>query len=169
MNTRKKRKFKIHTGSLFEMPFKRPKKKFFKVFLVGTLNLCLKEPEKMQKTRNQSDHPRQRKRPKTGKILPNSNFALFLAVFWSFLGPEWSDSSLVFCICSGSLRHKFRVPTRHTLKKFFFWPFKGLLAILKAKLLCGGTYLRIVLYDFPFYYLYRHTKAGGWISKTIFL
>ena len=29
-------------------------KKFFKVWLVGTLNLCLKEPEKMQKSRNQS-------------------------------------------------------------------------------------------------------------------
>ena len=49
---------------------------------MGTLNLCLKEPEKMQKTRNQSDHPRQRKRPKTGKIQPNSNFA----IFWQFLG-----------------------------------------------------------------------------------
>ena len=30
----------------------------------------------MHKTRNQSDHPRQRKRPKTGKNLPNFNFAI---------------------------------------------------------------------------------------------
>ena len=64
-------------------PFKMPKK-IFKVCLVGTLNLCLKEPEKMQKTRNQSDHPIQRKRPKTGKILPNSNFAIFWQFFLVF-------------------------------------------------------------------------------------
>ena len=88
MNTRKKQKFKIHTGSVSEMALfmvnfqDKAKKKFSKVCLVGTLNLCLKEPEKMQKTRNQSDHPRQRKRPKTGKNQPNSNFA----IFWQFLG-----------------------------------------------------------------------------------
>ena len=88
------------------------------VCLVGTLNLCLKEPEKVHKTRNQSDHPRQRKRPKTGKNLPNFNFAILWQFFFSFLSQEWSDSSLVFCIFSGFLRHKFRVPTRHTLKNF---------------------------------------------------
>ena len=33
----------------------KPKKNFFKICLVGTLNLCIKEPEKMQKSRNQSD------------------------------------------------------------------------------------------------------------------
>ena len=32
---------------------------------MGTLYLCLKISEKMQKTRNQSDHPGQRKLPKT--------------------------------------------------------------------------------------------------------
>ena len=37
---------------------------FFKVCRVGTLNLCLKVPEQMQKTRNQFDHPRLRKRQK---------------------------------------------------------------------------------------------------------
>ena len=58
------------------------KKKIFKVCLVGTLNLCLKEPEKMQKTRNKSDHPRQRKCPKTGKNLPNFNFA----IHWQYFG-----------------------------------------------------------------------------------
>ena len=95
MNTRKKRKIKIHTGSVFKMPFKtakaplKGKKKFFKVYLVGTLNLCLKEPEKMQKTRNQSDNPRQRIRPKTGKILPNSNFA----IFWQFFFLVFSAKS----------------------------------------------------------------------------
>ena len=77
MNTRKKRKFKIHTGSVFKMAFKITKtplkgqKKFFKVCLVGTLNLCLKEPEKMQKTRDESDHSGLRKLQKTAKKLQN--------------------------------------------------------------------------------------------------
>ena len=78
MNTRKKRNFKIHNGSVFEMafkiaetPLKRQKKKFFKVCLVGTLNLCLKEPEKMQKTRDESDHSGLRKLQKTAKKLQN--------------------------------------------------------------------------------------------------
>ena len=56
-----------------QIPFIRPEKNFFKVWVVGTLNLCLKVPEKMQKTRNQSDHPKLRKRPKTVKNQTNSN------------------------------------------------------------------------------------------------
>ena len=52
-------------------PIHKSKIKCSKVPLVGTLNLCLKMPEKMQKTRNESDHPGLRKRPKTGK---NSQF-----------------------------------------------------------------------------------------------
>ena len=57
----------------------------------------------------------------------------FGSFFFSFLSQEGSDSSLVFCIFSGSLRHKYRVPTRHTLKNFF-WPFKGVSAVLKGKI-----------------------------------
>ena len=56
MNTRKKQKFKIHTGSVSEMALfmvnfqdKVEKKNLQSM---GSLNLCLKEPEKMQKTRN---------------------------------------------------------------------------------------------------------------------
>ena len=55
MNTSKKPKFKIHTGSVFKMAFKiaetplKGQKKFFQVCLVDTLNLCLKVPEKMQR------------------------------------------------------------------------------------------------------------------------
>ena len=121
---KKKRKFKIHTGSVFKMAFKiaktplKGKKNFFKVCLVGTLNLCLKMPKQMQKTRNQSDHPYMRKRQKTVKNQSNSYFVVFV-VFGRFLSLEGSDSPLVFCILSGTLRHKFRVPTRHTLKKIF--------------------------------------------------
>ena len=41
----------------------------------------------MQKTRNQSDHPRQRKRPKTVKELPNSNLPYF-GSFFAFTQPR---------------------------------------------------------------------------------
>ena len=50
---------------------------------------------------------------------------LILQFFGSFLSLEWSDSSLVFCIILGILRHKFRVPTKGTLGNFHFWPLKG--------------------------------------------
>ena len=72
-----KRKFKIDTGSvskivLFMVHFHdNAKKKFFKVCLVGTLNLSLKVPKKMQKTRDESDHSRLRKLPKNAEKLQN--------------------------------------------------------------------------------------------------
>ena len=137
MNTRKKRKFKIHTGSVFKMAFKIAKsplkgqKKIFKVCLVGTLNLCLKEPEKMQKTRNQSDHPRQRKPQKLAKFCQ----ILIWQFFSSFL--KFSQPRVIGFI--SSLLHLFRlletqVQSTHKayFEEFFFWPFKGVLAILKA-------------------------------------
>ena len=77
-------------------PLYRSKIKFLKVPLVGTLNLCLKMPEKMQKTRNESDHPGLRKRQKTDEkyqFLISCKFQQFLDVFsahvdriefWSF-------------------------------------------------------------------------------------
>ena len=67
----------------------KPKKNVFKVWVVGTLNLCLKVPKKMQKTRNQSDHPILRKRPKTVKNQTNSN----VVYFWQFLDvfSVWDD------------------------------------------------------------------------------
>ena len=48
-------------------PLYKSEIKYSKVPLVGTLNLCLKMPEKMQKTRNESDHPGLRNHPKTIK------------------------------------------------------------------------------------------------------
>ena len=45
-------------------PIHKSKIKCSKVPLVGALNLCLKMPEKMQKTRNESDHPEMRKHKK---------------------------------------------------------------------------------------------------------
>ena len=106
MNSRTKRKFKTHSGRvfkivLFTVHFQEKAKKILKVCLVGTLNLCLKAPKKTQKTRDESNYSRLRKRSKTAKKLQNQN--------------------LVICIFSGSLRHNFRLPTRHTLKIFFFF------------------------------------------------
>ena len=51
---------------------------------MGTLNLCLKEPEQMQKTRDESDHSGPRKLQKTAKKVQNQNlaeFCQFLDVF----------------------------------------------------------------------------------------
>ena len=49
-------------------PFIGQKLNFLKVPLVSTLNLCFKMPKKMQKTRDESDHSRLRKLPKTDNI-----------------------------------------------------------------------------------------------------
>ena len=57
------------------------------------------------------------KRPKTIRNVPKSRLAIFTS-FWTFSQPRMIEF-LVFCIFSGTLRHKFRVPTRHTLKIFF--------------------------------------------------
>ena len=81
---------KIHLKSLNHLY--KAGKKFFKLCLVGTLNLCLKAPEQMQKTRNQSVHPWLRKRPKTVKNWSNSIFANFRQFFGVF-----STSSFQAC------------------------------------------------------------------------
>ena len=68
------------------------RKNFFKVCLVGTLNLCLKVPEKMPKNRDESDHSRVRKCQKTDKIRQSLNltdFGQFLDVF--FVGDDRID------------------------------------------------------------------------------
>ena len=69
----------------------------------------------MQKTIDKSAHPWRRKHSKTVKN--QQNFVVAFGIFPSLEGP---DSSLLFCIFSSPLRHKFRVPTRHSWKKFFF-------------------------------------------------
>ena len=48
-------------------PLYKAKNNFFKAYLVGTLNLCLRVPDKVQKTRGESDPSRLRKLPKTTK------------------------------------------------------------------------------------------------------
>ena len=60
-----------------ENPLDKAKKKIFKVWVVDTLNFCLKVPKKIEKTRNQSDQPRLKKCQKTVKNRPNSNVAYF--------------------------------------------------------------------------------------------
>ena len=49
----------------------KAEKKLFKVCLMDTLNLCLKLPKKMQKTKDDSDKSRLRKFPKTAKKMQN--------------------------------------------------------------------------------------------------
>ena len=82
----------------FQNPLDKAEKNFFKVWVVGTLNLCLKVPKKMQKTRNQSDHPRLRKRPKTVKNRPNSN----VAFCWQFLDIFSAPNELKFFFVTSS-------------------------------------------------------------------
>ena len=99
---------------------------------MGTLNLCLKMPEKMQKTKNESDHPGLRKRPKTKKN-EIFDFAQFSTVFGCFLSPERSDQFFVFCIVSGVTRSMFTGLTKGTMEDFFstykeVWPIFGLQA-----------------------------------------
>ena len=50
------------------IPLYNAKKKFFKVCLVVTLNLCLRVPDKMQKTRGESDPFRLRKLSKSAHL-----------------------------------------------------------------------------------------------------
>ena len=76
---------------------------------------------------------------KTSKNCWNStkfDFTQFSIGFERFLSPGWSDLCLVFCIVSGILRHKFRVPTKGTLEDFFF-TYKGVCAKIAAH--CGRS------------------------------
>ena len=81
MNTRKNQKFKIHTRSVSEIELftvhfqEKDEKKFFKACLVGTLNLCLKVPDMMQKTRDVSYYSGLRKCPKNAVKRQNFNLA----------------------------------------------------------------------------------------------
>ena len=74
---------------IIEPPLQGRKKKFFKIWHVGTPNLCLKVPEQMQKTRDESDYSMLRKCPKTTEKRQNMN----LANFWQFLDvfSVWAD------------------------------------------------------------------------------
>ena len=52
---------------------------------MGILNLCLRAPEKMQRTRDESNHSTMRKRQKTDKnrqIFNLTDFGQFLNVFF---------------------------------------------------------------------------------------
>ena len=60
---------------------------FLKAWDVGTLNLCLKVPEKLQKTRDKCNHFRLKKQPITvKKKTKNIRICLILTVFGCFLG-----------------------------------------------------------------------------------
>ena len=110
------------TVKICQPPLQGQKKNFFKVCLVGTLNLCLKIPKKMQKTRDEPDHSRLQKLPKTAKKLQNQNLANFCQ-FWTF-----SLSGMIRLIFN--LLHLFRllwtqVQSTHKayFEEIFFCPF----------------------------------------------
>ena len=138
-------------------PLKGKKKKYALWVLLTCVSRSLNRCKRLEMNPITLGRENSKKLPKKCKIRIWQNFASF----WTF-----SLSGMIGLI--SSLLHLFRlletqVQSTHKayFEEIFIWPFKGVLAILKAKLLCGGAYLRIVLYDFPFYYLYRHTKAGG--------
>ena len=58
-------------------PFISKKKSFSKLPLVDTLNLYLVKPGALQKTKNWSNHPGLRKRPKTVENWTKSNIVIF--------------------------------------------------------------------------------------------
>ena len=104
-------------------PFIRPEKKFFEVCLVGTLNLCLKVPKRMQKTRDESDQSRLRKRPKTTEKRSKYEFGRFLTVFGRFLSLDWSDWFLVFSSVQAPRDTRLEYPQGILWR--FFCPYKG--------------------------------------------
>ena len=94
---------------------------------MGTLNLCIKMSEEMQKTRDETHHPRLRKYPETGEKWP--------ILIWVNNG-FWMFSQPIMIGCISSLLHLFRyietqVQSIHKgiSKNFYFrpkewsWPF----------------------------------------------
>ena len=133
MNTRKKRKLKIHTGSvskiaLFTALFQdKAEKKIVQSMPCGYSKLVSQVAQRCKRLEMNLitlGWENFQKLPKIAKL----EIGRFLPVFGRFLCLGWFNWFLVFCILSGSLRHNFRVPTRHTLMKHFFrlylenWP-----------------------------------------------
>ena len=80
-----------------------------------TLNLCLRVPEKMHKTRDESDPSRLRKLPKTApKPQIFADFLHFLYVF------SVRDDKIDFLSFASA-----QAPLRHTFKTFFFAELRG--------------------------------------------
>ena len=89
-------------------PFIGQKINCLKVPLFGTLNLGLKMPEKMQKTRNESDNPELRSHPKTGEkwpifldIFTQEQYAIgciFIFELLKILGHPKSKSLIIFVV-----------------------------------------------------------------------
>ena len=68
-------------------PKKNGISKFLEYYVVGSLNLCLKKPDSLQKESAQSDHPAKRKRTICGPILlfwANVKISQYLCTFRTF-------------------------------------------------------------------------------------
>ena len=74
---------------------RRSEKSFIYYVYIAFLSqkLCLKVLEKMQKTRNESDHPGLRKRPKIGIKWPILNLVNFIW-FWDDFSPRGKTKAL---------------------------------------------------------------------------
>ena len=110
------------------------KKNFFKVWHVGTQNLRLEMLITAQKSVFNFDHPSRRKCPICAKIQPFCSKGHFWSVLGHFLWLGWSKLKTDFCAVISISSFKFWVPTCHTLKKFFFGPQIGLIAIKIAQI-----------------------------------
>ena len=100
-------------------PFKGKKKSFSKVPFVGTLNLYLVTPDAMQKTKNWSDHPGLRKRPKTVENWTKSNIVILLQFLGIFSAQDDGINFSSFALRQAS--KDIRVHTNGTLEELFFY------------------------------------------------
>ena len=86
---------------------------------MGTLNLCLKMPDTMQKTRHKSDHPGLRKRSKTIENWVKSNFVLFQQFLDVFSSHDNRINFSSFALCQASQDTSLEYPQRVLLRIFF--------------------------------------------------
>ena len=107
---------------------------------MGTLKLCLKEPESTQFLFFQTEHVGLRKRQKT--VWRKQLMIIWRGkmVFGCFLSPTFSVWKNKNCIDSGSSRHNFRVPTCYTFDKFYWMIFFGIWAFF---VLLNGNFSKI--------------------------
>ena len=98
---------------------------------MGTLNLCLKMPEKMQKTTNKFDHPGLRKRPKTVENWTKSNIVIFLQFLGVFSAQDDRINFSSFALHQASQDTSLEYPQR-VLWRNFFLTHKGVCAIFGA-------------------------------------
>ena len=146
-------------------PYIRWKKNSSKVPFVGTLNLCLKMPDTMQKTRNWSDIPGLIKRSKTVENWVKSNFVLFQQFFYFFSSHDDQINFLSFAMCKAS-QDKSVEYTQRVLCRNFFSTEKGVWAEVVVH--CGRSrWLRkkLKISTWLYNYISNNISLGQIISQ----